>query len=71
MYIVQVQMISNMDFAFVSELVTRFTMVLSAELQPFLIDIQTLFEQTPLDYYSLGFRWGILWKMLFDLKISA
>jgi hypothetical protein len=64
-------MVANLDFAFVSELVTRLTMVFSAELQPFLIDMDMLFKQTPLDFYSLGFRWGILWKMMFDLKISS
>ena len=64
-------MITNLDFAFASELVTRLTMVFSAELQPFLIDMNTLFREERLDFYSIGYRWGILWKMMFDLKISS
>jgi len=71
MYATQIQMITNLDFSFISELVTRITMVFSAELQPFLIDMDMLFKQTPLDYYSMGFRFGVLWKMMFDLKISS
>jgi hypothetical protein len=71
MYVVQVSMVANLDFAFVSELATRLALVWSSQLEPFFIDIDMLFKQEPLDWYLIGYRWGILWKMMFDLKISS
>ena len=41
-YIVQLSMIAQFDYGFFSELVTRFSMLLSTELQPFLSDVKGL-----------------------------
>ena len=71
MYIVQISMIANLDFAYVSEMATRLAMVLSVEFEPFLRDEYELSNAPLIDYYLIGFRWGMLWKMMFDLKITS
>jgi hypothetical protein len=70
-YIVQASLISMLDFGYISELTTRYSMVFSSELQPFLLDMNDLFAEPILDFYAVGFRWGMLWKILFDVKITS
>ena len=71
MYVVQISMIADLDFAFISELATRLAMILSEELEPFLESMADLFDQPILDNYLVGFRFGMLWKMMFDLKLTS
>ena len=64
-------MITMLDFGYISELVTRYSMVFSTQLEPFLQDMYELFDEPIPDYYAMGFRWGMLWKILFDIKITS
>lgn len=64
-------MVANLDFAFVSEMATRLAMILSVEFEPTLQDLYELTNTEIIDFYLIGFRWGMLWKMMFDLKITS
>ena len=63
-------MVSQLDFGYVSEMVTRYSMLLSTELTPFLGDMRDLFFQEYIDWYLVGMRWGLLWKVMFDVKLE-
>ena len=63
-------MIAMLDFGFMSELTTRYAALLAIELSPFLEDMYTMFEEPELNWYNIGFRFGMLWKMLFDIKLT-
>ena len=64
-------MIAMLDFGYMSELATRYSVLLALELSPFLEDMYVLFQDELLNWYNIGFRFGMLWKMLFDIKITA
>ena len=70
-YIVNASMAANLDFSFVSEMTTRWSMILSSEGAPFLADMNDLLGEEQTDWYLVGMRWGILWKLLFDVKITS
>jgi hypothetical protein len=70
-YVVQMGTIFSFDFGYLSELGTRLSMLFSKELQPFLNDMQALLKQNPTDWYLVGFRWGLLWQLLFDVKLTS
>ena len=70
-YIVNASMASSLDFSYVSEMTTRWSMIFSSEAQPFLQDMYELFNEPITDYYNIGFRWGMLWMMLWDVKITS
>jgi hypothetical protein len=52
-----------------SELVTRLSIVASQQLRPFLSDMNTLISAKILNWYLIGIRWGMLWQILFDVKL--
>jgi len=54
-----------------SELASRWALIGSQELIPFFIDINSLFEDEILDFYLIGFRWGLLYAMLMDFKLTS
>lgn len=70
LYIVQLQMFFNLDFAYVAELTTRISMVLSAQGPAFMEDVDKIFNSENIDFYSLGFRYGIMLKQMFDIKFD-
>ena len=61
--------IAMFDYGFLSELMTRWALLLSQQLMPFLIDVNELFAAEILDWYLFGFRFGILFSMLADFKL--
>jgi hypothetical protein len=69
-YVVQGQMIGNLDFGFLTEFGARLSMILSDSFMGFLNDYMTMFSEENLDWYLLGLRWGILWKEIFDVKLE-
>ena len=46
-------------------------MLLSTEWEPFMADIGALLEQEPTDWYLVGLRWGLLWQIMFDVKLES
>ena len=68
MYIVQLQMLTNLDFAFLSEMATRIGLVLSSQGEMVLTNMTAMFEKDLVDWYNVGFVWGMLWVMMFDIK---
>jgi hypothetical protein len=70
-YAVQLGLIVQFDYGYMSELTTRYSMLLSTELQPFLTDIYSLLAEDPTDWYLIGYRWGLLWSIMFDVKLDS
>jgi len=64
-------MIAQLDFGYLSEMTTRYSMILSTELTPFLADMRDLFFEWPVDWYLVGLRWGLLWQVMFDVKLDS
>lgn len=70
-YLVQAAMLASFDYGYLSELTTRYSLLFSTELSPYLTDVMNLLGEENVDWYALGFRTGIIWKLAFDVKISA
>jgi hypothetical protein len=68
--VTQLKLLASLDYGFCSELVTRYSLLLSTELQPFIADLYDLLLEEYVDWYLIGFRWGMLWKIAFDVKIT-
>lgn len=60
-----------LDFGYMSELTTRYAMVASTELAPFFEDEYELINESILNWYLMGFRFGMLWKIVFDIRING
>ena len=50
---------------------TRLSILISEQAGPFLEDVYAQLEKPYPDYYLIGFRWGELWKLIFDVKLSG
>ena len=70
-YLVQLSMVFQFDFSYISEMATRYSMLFSTELQPFLDDVYGLLAETPTDWYLVGLRWGLFWQLMFDVKLDS
>jgi hypothetical protein len=70
LYLVQLQMLMNFDYAFITELFTRMSMVLASQTVPFFEDIQDIFQEQNIDFFLLGFREGIIVKQVFDISFD-
>jgi hypothetical protein len=46
-------------------------MIFSTEATPFLLDMKDLFLEFPIDWYLVGLRWGLLWQVVFDVKLDS
>jgi len=64
-------MIAQLDYGYLSEMITRYSMILSTELTPFMADMTGLLAKENIDFYLVGFRWGMLWKIMFDVKLDS
>jgi len=70
-YATQLSYIFQFDYGYLSELGTRYSMLLSTEAEPFLTDIYALLAEEPTDWYLVGMRWGLLWQIMFDVKLES
>ena len=70
-YVVNLQLIFSLDLTFISEMVVRWAMVGSTELNPFINDMYELFNEPILNSYLVGFRWGMFWQLLWDVKLTS
>ena len=71
MYVVQAKLLAGLDYGYVSEMITRYSLLFSTEFTPFVSDIYDLLMEEYVDWYLVGFRWGMLWKIAFDVKITV
>ena len=69
-YVVQLKLLAGLDYGYFSEMVTRYSLLFSTEWTPFMSDMYDLFMEDIVDWYLVGFRWGMLWKIAFDVKIT-
>ena len=63
--------IAELNYSFLSEMSTRWILILSNEASPFWLDMMCLFDEPILDWYMVGLRSGLLMKKLLDLKIAS
>jgi len=64
-------MLVSLDFGFLSELTTRWSLLFSTEMEDFLGDMYTLiYDSEIVDWFLVGFRWGQLWSLAFDVKLT-
>ena len=57
------------DVGYISEFITRVAVVSSTEGVYFVQDMNLLFMQWFTDWYMVGLRCGMLWKLIFDLEL--
>lgn len=69
-YVTQLALIGQYDYGFISELTTRFSILIAEELQPMLKDIETQMASENVDWYLIGFRFGMFWKLIFDVQFN-
>jgi hypothetical protein len=70
-FLTQFSEIAELNYSFLSELLTRWSLILSSEAAPYWQDMIMLFEQDYLNWYLIGLRNGLLFKKLFDIKIAS
>ena len=70
-YVVQAKLVASLDYGYVSEMITRYSLLFSTEFTPFVSDVADLLMEEYNDWYLIGFRWGMLWKIAFDVKITV
>ena len=55
-----------------SELTTRWSLLISTELEDFLGDMyELIYVPEIVDWFLVGFRWGQLWGLAFDVKLTV
>jgi hypothetical protein len=69
--VVQAKLLAGLDYGYLSEMVTRYSLLFSTEFTPFVSDVYDLMMEEYVDWYLVGFRWGMLWKIAFDVKIAV
>jgi len=69
-YNVQASLVAQLDYGFLSEISTRWSMLITTDLTPFLQDMYDLIEQPVVDWYLVGFRFGMFWKVAMDVQIE-
>ena len=68
-YISQLALVFAYDYGFISELVTRWSILIAEDLQPMLYKVYEFLAQENVDYYLVGFRFGLFWKLAFDVQL--
>ena len=58
------------DYGFLSEMSTRLSIIASEELTPYFTDTRDILAEQWPDYYTLGYRFGMLWQQVFDVQLS-
>ena len=64
-------MVAGLDYGFCSEMVTRFSMIISKHWSALEGDLFDLFSDPITDWYLVGIRIGMFWKILFDVELDA
>lgn len=64
-------MIAGLDYGFCSEMVTRVSMIFSKYWTELEGDLFDLFSDPITDWYLVGMRIGMFWKLLFDVELDA
>ena len=67
----QISYIFMLDYGFLGELATRWTLIFSNNLQEYMTDVEALFAAEYMNWYLFGFRNGMLFKLLFDIKLAV
>lgn len=75
LYVSQFALLVQLDYGFVSELTTRWSILISEEATEFFNKMTLLLigtEDDPvenIDWYLVGFQLGIIWQLAFDVKL--
>ena len=70
LYVVQLQLMANMDFAILTEVFTRVALVLSSQAVGFFEDMDEIFKENSVDFFTLGYRQGMIVRQMFDIKFD-
>ena len=70
-YFSYIQLTVSGDVGFICEMATRAFIILSEEAGPFYNDVVDLMSQENPDYYLVGFRIGMIWQSLFDVRLNS
>ena len=62
-------MVFSLNVGFLSELSTRWSILVSDQYKPFSEKMYELLSAKIIDWYLVGYRWGALWKLAFDVKL--
>lgn len=68
-YISQLALVVQYDYGFISELVTRWSILITEDLQPMLNYVYGVLSAENIDYFLIGGRFGLFWKLAFDTKL--
>lgn len=75
MYIAQIALFLQLDYGFVSELTTRWSLLITEQSGKYFENMNALIigsEDKPVkyvDWYLVGFQNGLMWKLAFDVKL--
>lgn len=70
LYISQIALFLQFDYGFLSELTTRWSILISEESGPFFEKMTKLIiESENVDWYLVGFQVGLIWQLAFDVKL--
>lgn len=61
-------MLTNLDFAYLSEMTTRIALVTSSQGNMVLENLSVMFESEDVDWFNVGFVLGMFWVMMFGIK---
>ena len=67
----QLSLIFGFDYGYISELITRISLIVANDGQGFLLDMYDLFSFEWIDWYLVGVRIGLFWKKLFDVELLS
>lgn len=74
LYVSQIALLVQLDYGFVSELTTRWSILIAEEFVPFFEKISGLIlgtddkEVENIDWFLVGFQCGMMWQLAFDVK---
>lgn len=75
LYVSQLALLLQLDYGFLSELTTRWSIIIAEESDGFFNKLTELLfgtEDDPVehpDFYLVGFQCGIMWQLAFDVKL--
>ena len=75
LYVSQTALLLQLDYGFLSELTTRWSILISEESEKFFEKMTLLLIGTDddpvenIDWYLVGFECGIIWRLAFDVKL--
>ena len=68
-YVAQLGLVLTLNMGFLSEITTRWSILLGQEAKKFSTKAYELLSAKIINWLDVGFLWGALWKLAFDVKL--